>query len=201
MYEKIRILKHDMKHHNDFIMSKIIDIPEINSTQRKYLSDVLSYIGNIGENINSIKSTIYTENKFIDSLLNYKIGLAIDKNIKVEIIVDKNIPDISDVDLCSILGNLLDNAVEACEDENITEKIIVLHMTAKKSCLSICVKNSISASVIEKNPNLTTTKQNKEIHGVGLNSVRSIAEKYSGFFKISEQEKKYFVVEVFLVGA
>jgi hypothetical protein len=200
MYEKIRILKHDMKHHNDFIVSKIIDTPEINSVQRKYLSNILSHISEINENIEAIKSTIYTENQFIDSLLNYKIGMAKDKNIQVETIIDKNIPKISDVDLCCILGNMLDNAIEACESDNIENKIIILHMTVKNSCLMICVKNSISKSIISSNPNFITTKQNKEIHGIGLKSMKSIAEKYSGSFKISEQEEKFFITEVLLVG-
>jgi hypothetical protein len=119
IYEKIRTLKHDMKQHNDTIISKLIGVPEINNVQRKYLSDILSHISDISENIEAIKSTVYTENKFIDSLLNYKIGIALDKKIEVETIIDKNISGISDVDLCCILGNLLDNAIEACENENI----------------------------------------------------------------------------------
>jgi sensor histidine kinase YesM len=72
-------------------------------------------------------------------------------------------------------------------------------MTIKNSCLLICVKNSIPESVIASNPNFNTTKQNKELHGVGLKSIKSIAEKYSGSFKISEQEGKFFIVEVLLV--
>lgn len=200
MYEKIRILKHDMKHHNDFIMTKIIDIPEINSAQRKYLSEILSYVSDIDDNINSIKSTVYTENKFLDSILNYKIGVAIDKNIQIEMIIDKNTLGISDVDLCCILGNLLDNAIEACEEENIENKIINLHMIAKNSCLLISVKNSISESITNNNPNFDTTKENKEKHGMGLKSMKSIAEKYSGSFKISEQEGKFFIVEILLVA-
>ena len=152
------------------------------------------------ENIKAIKSTVYTDNKFIDSLLNYKIGMAIDKNIKIETIIDKNISVISDVDLCCIIGNLLDNAIEACEKENIEDKIIILHMAVKNSCLLICVKNSIAESVITKNPNFITTKRNNEMHGIGLKSIKSIVEKYSGSFKISEQEEKFFIVEVLLVG-
>ena len=155
----------------------------------------------INEDIDSIKSTVYTENKFIDSLLNYKIGMAIDKNIQIETVVDKNIPKISDVDLCSVLGNLLDNAIEACEKDNIENKTIILHMTVRNSCLLICVKNSISESIISSNPNFVTTKQNKEIHGMGLKSIRSIAEKYSGSFKISEQDGIFFIAEVLLVGS
>lgn len=200
MYDKIRVLKHDMKHHNDYITSKIINIPKINDTQRKYISEILSYVIVITENIDSIRSTLYTENKIIDSLLNYKIGLAIEKNIKIETIVDKNIPEISDIDLCCVLGNLLDNAIEACENEKVEDKIIILHITVKNSCLLICVKNSIEESIIDKNPNFNTMKQNREIHGMGLKSIRSIAAKYSGYLKISEQEKKFFITEVLLVG-
>jgi hypothetical protein len=203
MFERIRILKHDMKHYNDSIMSKIVDMPEISQVQRKYISEILAYVGDIDEMINSIKSTIYTENKFIDSLLNYKIGLAVEKNIKVEVIVDKNITGVSDVDLCCILGNLLDNAIEACENGNIKDKIIVLHITVKNSCLLICVKNSISESVICNNPNLNTSKRDREIHGMGIKSIKSIAEKYSGTLRISEEtdrEEIFFIVEVLLFG-
>jgi signal transduction histidine kinase len=199
MYDKIKELKHDMKQHNDGIISRITDIPEINAFQNRYIGDIIEYIRGSDENIDIIKSIIYTGNKSIDSLLNYKISVASEKNIKIEIVIDKNISDISDVDLCRILGNLLDNAIEACEKENTENKTIILHMTTKNSCLLICVKNSISESVISTNPDFTTTKQDKEIHGIGLKSIKSIVERYSGCLKISEEDK-FFILYVVLVA-
>jgi len=200
MYESMKELKHDMKQHTDGIVSRMTDMPNMDKFQNKYIGDIISYISRVNNSMDTIKVVIDTKNRSIDSLLNYKISVASENNIKIETVIDTNIPDISDVDLCCVIGNLLDNAIEACGRENIEDKLIVLHMTTRNSCLMIRVKNSILESVISTNPTFKTTKQDKEIHGIGLKSIKSITEKYSGFFKISEKENKFFIAEVLLVA-
>jgi len=198
MYEKIKILKHDMKHHNEVITTQINYIPEVNNSQKNHINDIISYISGVSKNIDIIKTSIYTGNRTIDNLINYKLGIAAEKNIKTETIIDKNISGIADTDLCSILGNLLDNAIEACEKCNFDNKIIVLHITIKNPCILISVKNSIAKSVLADNPNLITEKQEKEFHGIGIKSIKTIAEKYFGRFNIREEEN-FFVAEVLLI--
>jgi len=99
------------------------------------------------------------------------------------------------MDLCVLIWNLLDNAIEAEKKEE--EKEIQLEISNYKGYLKIECKNRIHKSVLNDNPNLITNKKDKSNHGLGLISVKKMVEKYDGMQKITE-ENGYFVNRVFL---
>ncbi|MBR5960920.1 MAG: GHKL domain-containing protein [Clostridia bacterium] len=84
------------------------------------------------------------------------------------------------MDLCILLGNLLDNAIEANSKVKSEDRFVSLTMMQQERWLSITVKNAaVETAVIDGNT-IYTTKEQKELHGFGLKSIREIADKYHG---------------------
>jgi sensor histidine kinase regulating citrate/malate metabolism len=91
-----------------------------------------------------------------------------------------------------ILGNILDNVIEALEKVG-NEKCVELHFTSTKKCRIILCKNSISASVLGKNGDLRTTKTDSEYHGLGHVIVENIVQKYGGFTDYFEEDGMFCI--------
>ena len=144
---------------------------------KKYLNNEIQQLG--------IKTHYaMTGNKVIDAVLATKKNSAEHKGINFY--ADGNIPDKCIVDdFTNIIGNLLDNAIEAAEKvENGNVSIVI---KPQKKFIIIKVKNSYDGN---KNNELQTTKKDKEYHGIGLKSIKRIVEKYQGEFELEFKEKE-----------
>ena len=150
-------------------------------------------IANICNIVDGMQNVVYTSNRSIDSLINSKRKIMNDNNIKFDcksFISDFKNVDL--IDLCVLLGNLLDNSIEAClKLEN--NKFILLNIMQDKNYLNIIVKNTF----LNLKVNLETTKTNSIIHGFGLKSVNSIVKKYDGNMLV-EKIDGYFIVSLLL---
>lgn len=167
---RIRSLKHDMKNHILSLQTllKRDDREEI----EKYLNSMQDFMANPSE-------FVTTGNDAIDSLLNYKIQSARERLDAVETKI--NIPEklmLQSFDLNVILGNLLDNAIDAAIQTE--EKKLRMTMKLEKGMLFLNLCNSCQGIAEGKKSSLETTKADRENHGIGLNSVRRIVEKYHG---------------------
>ena len=167
---RIRSLKHDMKNHILSLQTllKRNDREEI----EKYLNSMQDFMANPSEYVT-------TGNDAIDSLLNYKIQSARERLDAVETKI--NIPEklmLQSFDLTVILGNLLDNAIDAAMQTE--EKKLRMTMKLEKGMLFLNLYNSCQGIAEGKKVNLETTKMDRENHGMGLSSVRRIVEKYHG---------------------
>lgn len=167
---RIRTLKHDMKNHILSLQTllKRGDREEI----EKYLCSMQDFMSNPSEHVT-------TGNDSIDSLLNYKIQSARERLDAVEAKI--NIPEklmLQSFDLNVILGNLLDNAIDAAMQTE--EKKLRMTMKLEKGVLFLNLCNSCQGIAEGKKGSLETTKADRENHGIGLNSVRRIVEKYHG---------------------
>ena len=92
---------------------------------------------------------------------------------------ENNISGINSFDLCNLLGNILDNAIEGTQ--NVVEgKFVEVVIRSDDFKLNICVSNSIQHYVLEFNKDLKTSKAARELHGLGIKTIRSLAEKYNG---------------------
>ena len=132
----------------------------------------------------------------LDYLLAQKFSEA--KNFSIHTYADIILPPelpIESSDLSGLVMNLLDNAIDASKKEKNGD--IHIHMHVMKSYLSIQVKNKISEDVLEKNPQLLTSKEDSRNHGYGLRIIRSIVEKYNGIIRIYIQTG-YFCVDILL---
>lgn len=167
--EEIRLLKHDFKNH-------LLMLSNIYKSDKKEEFEL--YIDKILGNIEN--DTISNSNNFvIDSILNFKLRSIKDSDININL--DINVPisvDIYAYDLTSILSNLLDNAVTACEKSK--DKKLNIKIISKMGNLIILIDNSYDGKIICENGKLKTTKLFKSEHGLGIKSVEKTLEKYGG---------------------
>lgn len=142
-----------------------------------------------------------TGNSVVDALVNDKYSLA--KHLEIEFNVKLDIPmrlPFDNTDMCIILGNALDNALEANIRADIMKKYIKLNMRMDVRNLVIVVENSFDGYINkDKKENILSTKTNKIDHGFGLDSIQRAVNKYHGFMKVSYTEN-VFVIELLLYG-
>ena len=187
--ETIRRFNHDLKHHLVHIKNLI--------NENNFL-DANNYIEDIFElQKNNEMVFINTGNYTIDNIINFKLNEAYKKNIKVSVLA--NIPydvNISEFHIVSIIGNLIQNAIEANEKlEN--DKFIDLNINYKLNKLFITISNRFDKNIKIKNNKLLTTKVNSDEHGIGMSSIYNSVKKFNGEM-IYSYDKDIFKVEILL---
>ena len=184
---QIRQEKHELRN-NYFYIQSLVKRKNYEELE-KYLDTELEYRFNTMEEFQ-------TGNVMLDHLLTQKVSEAREQQIHVitDILLISKI-SIKDNDLCAVLMNLLDNAIDASKAE--IEKDIHITLSVVKNYLNIQVKNKCSYDVLKENKTLKTTKNDKDNHGLGLKIIHSIVDKYNGIFKAS-MENGYFVVHIML---
>lgn len=186
-YKKIRELKHDYNNH----LNIITNLAVLGKNE-----EVADYIKEIEKRFLSTDIICQTDNIIIDSLVNSKYIYANSNHIEFDIKVNRiGKINILDTDLCSLIGNLLDNAIESAFKAE--RKYINLEIKRAKKYLSIKIYNTTNGIVNYKDGKFLTTK-NKENHGIGLGKVNSIVNDYNGYMKIKYNEK-IFEVNIFLL--
>ena len=182
IWNNIRKLKHDLKNHFTVLRGKLEE--EDTESCKNYLSE-------LNQTVESMGDLIRSGNSVIDYLINSKLS-GIDN---VQVLVSGyvgNYSDIEDIDLACILGNILDNAIEAQKDVE-SYKRIELHFLMKNSNRVIICKNTISCSVLENNSLLKTTKESPELHGLGHQIVETTVKKYRGWVDYFEEDEMFGV--------
>lgn len=180
--EKMRQVYHDMNNHMENIKSLK------NSSE-----DVNKYINNIEDEIKESKNIYNTGNVLLDIIFYEKSKVCMESNIDFNVGIDFSKCDfIEMIDISSIFSNLIDNAIEACNkiDENI-EKYITIKSTFIKGYYVVRCENSKTNKVIIKNNKIFTSKKDKFLHGIGIDSIKSSIKKYNGELKIKDSEHKF----------
>ncbi len=140
-----------------------------------------------------METVIRTGNRMADAILNSKLSLAARQEIKVK--AEAKIPvslTVSELDLCIIIGNLLDNAIEACMELPPASRLIRIYMEMKGNYLYLSLINTAGG---KKKRSFHTTKG--EGHGLGLMRVDEIVKKYGGYIKRASEDEA-FSTEVLL---
>lgn len=140
----------------------------------------------------------FTGNIVVDGILSCKLAKLEECGAKIE--TELEIPEqtfMNTKDLTIILGNLLDNAVDALSLMG-ADKYCFVQIKYSKSCLLICIKNTYENAVTHKDGKIISGKQNPDAHGIGLTSVQSIVDKYDGHMEVSHNDK-LFTVKVILM--
>ena len=134
---------------------------------------------------------VCTGNRIVDLVLYRKKQEAEQKNIewKLHAVKLQNLP-MEEHEIVSFMGNLLDNAIEACERMEGGKKWILIRISRQKQILNIEISNSIGQAPKEKDGELISSKENKKRHGYGSKSVRRIVERHEGeiFYRIQERQ-------------
>lgn len=170
-YEQTRRLRHDMKQYCTVLGGLIVD--------KKY-DEARALISENYKNISHSEVVVDVGNDFVNSILNAKLTLTKSLGIDVICSAEKDLSGIDSADLCNLIGNLLDNAIEAAQNCEPEKRSIELNISSSISRLNITVRNSIQSSVLNIDPSLKSTKHNSEEHGFGIKTIKYIAEKYNG---------------------
>lgn len=147
--------------------------------------------------INETEVFIKTNNTVVNAVVNAKLSTTKSLNIESECLVMSDISGIDDVDICRLLSNMLDNAITACQGSIGVNKRICLSIRGDNGNYIFTVKNTIDESVIAKNPQLISTKKNRNEHGFGIRIIREIAKSYDGRSDFYE-ENGMFCCSVYL---
>lgn len=185
---KLKAQRHDFNHHigclyglieqNEFIEAKI------------YLKDLI-------RSMQKLNDILKIDNPVIGALINYKLSMAEEKNIKIT--TDINIPKVMPfeaIDISIILGNAIDNAIEGCEGAE--NKQIAIQMVMEKQHLFIKIENSVASHMSVRTVDVSTnhfktTKPDLENHGFGLTNIQYAVEKYSGLMKYETKEDQFIL--------
>ena len=181
--EKIKALRHDIKHHLSELMllANKHDVAEI----QKYIDEMNSFLKNPNEIVSS-------GNLEIDSVLNFMLQKAEKelKTVDIKVMLPEKVRHSFDINV--MLGNLLENAIKAAgKTEN---KYLSVHIKLKRGILKVKIENSFESSYIlrkeqnRKDTILKTTKPFTKQHGIGLKNVKKIVEKYNGTMAVTAQE-------------
>ena len=144
--------------------------------------EAAAYLDELQEPLREMTDTVWTGDETIDYLINSKMAAAADRQISLQAEVEfPRHTNIRSADLSAILGNLLDNALEAAEKVNPPEqRTISLTIRRIHQMLVIKVENHFAETIQAEHGQLKTTKTQKGLHGWGLKSAQAAAAKYDG---------------------
>lgn len=186
IWSNIRKLKHDLKNHFGVVKGLL--------SEGKYDAGI-QYFSELDNTVNSMGDLIKSGNTVIDYVINSKLSNLEGVQVLVSGYVG-NFNDIDDIDMVSILGNILDNAIEAQEKVTGEKRIELLFLQKNSNRIIIC-KNSVGVAVLKNNKHLKSTKSAPEIHGLGHQIVESAVAKYNGLIDYFE-ENNCFGVQIVL---
>lgn len=160
---------------------------------KKQYSKLEEYVKKIYGSLNNEPDAINTNNVIVNAVLNTKYQEADAKGIVFVFRVnDLSELKIKDEDVVTILANLLNNAIEACETCE-DKKVIRFKFVKEDDMIIIAVKNTFNYDVIYENGEIKSTKtSNVDEHGVGIKNVLKIIDKYDGSYVIEDKDKEFF---------
>ena len=194
IYKQMRGWKHDYHNHLQAIKAYI---------SSGKINELLGFCDRLEQDLKSIDTVMKTGNVMLDAILGSKLSLAKQRNIEVN--AKASIPEklqITDVDLCVLIGNLLDNAMEACKktkdnaDLEFDRPFIRIYIGMKGYHLYICVTNSVYGEIKKSGGRFISTKDSPT-HGFGLMRIDKVCEKYGGYCK-RNSEPGVFSTEILL---
>lgn len=180
LYEHSSIIRHDVKHYA--VMMK-------NLLKEENYLELEKMIDELGEGELSGATVIYTKNTALNAVLNDKMSVCKKNNIIFRMVICTRVPKSITTNVCVILSNLLDNAIEAEKKEEKGYIKLYIHRQGDMLCMSIA--NKITVSVIKSNPKLETTKNNKKEHGFGIKSINKRVADMDGMYMAREDNGEF----------
>lgn len=188
MYKQIRGWRHDYRNHIQ-TMKAYAAIEDWDA--------IRNYLDLLDEDLTTVDTVIKTGNPMTDAILNSKISLA--KAREIQVIADANIPvklKISEIDLCCIIGNLFDNAMEASMQLPEEQRLIRVYMDMKNTQLYISFTNFTAGKKLDKEGKLFRSTKG-EGHGFGLVRIDAIIERLDGYISRNSEDGA-FTTEILL---
>lgn len=184
MYEKMRGWRHDYRHH--------IQAMKVHAARGEY-QEIDRYLDMLDDDLTHVETVVKTGNRMADAIFNSKLSLAAERQIQVK--AQAQIPvtlAVSELDLCVLIGNLLDNAMEACMELPPQRRLIRIYMEMKGNFLYLALTNTAGGA---KKSSFHTTRGPGR--GLGLQRVDAIVKKLGGHVTRASEEEA-FSTEVLL---
>lgn len=191
--QEVRRYRHDLANHLHMLYYFL---------EERNIEAATEYLNRMGVDLKKINKGFYyikTRNEAIDFILNSKLLIAREKGIKIKSTVeDMEILFIRNVDICTLLSNLLDNAIEACALYKGDESFIDLDMRLIKRNFAINIKNSANPVKTDENGNYLTNKKSGD-HGFGMLQINRIIKQYNGYIS-RKYENNVFETNILLMN-
>jgi len=187
IYNQMRGWRHDYHNHIQMLKAHL---------SLEQYTEIGGYLNKLDADLTNVDTIIKTGNVTVDAILNSKVSLALASkiNVNAKAAVPKSL-NISEVDLCVVIGNLLDNATEACLKLSETDRIIRIYIDVFNDYLYISITNAMSGEVRKSGTGYISTKGTSR--GFGLIRIDKIAKKYGGHIN-RQNEENAFATEVIL---
>lgn len=186
--EQTRAARHDLRHHLAAISTMI---------QHKDYKRLQEFVEQYRRSVPTDKNMILCENYAANSVISHYIALAHEEGIQsvdVRCVLAQN-SGVEDIDLCVLLGNLLENAIEGCSNVSMKQRKIKLRISTHASNLMMTLDNTFNGTLKTKNGEYLSSKRQNGQKGIGLASVTALTEKYNGSLYI-EEKNGWFMVSV-----
>lgn len=160
------------------------------------LEEAMQYLDELKAPVQEMTETVWTGDETVDYMINSKAVTAKERNVQYQVQVEfPRHTNLRSVDLCAVLGNLLDNALEAAgQVQKKEERFVRLTIRRINQMLIIKVENSFRDPPISQDGVLTTSKVKNGLHGWGLKSAQTAAEKYDGTVQTSYTDNVFKAV-------
>ena len=191
------LLKKIQEHLGEGKSARSMDLDDEESLFVKSL-DLLSYkpiiyAANVDEDNASDEAA--ANNEYVNAIINYKSSVAKENGIDVSVYSVSDIAFPDNVDFCSLIGNMFDNAIQGAAECK-GSRMIKLDISRDGDGYRILMCNGVPAPVLKSNPNLETTKKDRGSHGFGTKIIRQIADKYNGTTDFYDAEGGKFCCSV-----
>lgn len=191
VYDKQKEIMHNLCHYLRIIGELALE---------RKSEEIYKIIKELNVELEGNEMTLYSNHIILNALLSEKAMISEKNDVTYEVYVEPeiNFGSVKDIDLISMLGNLLENAIHAaseCVKEQAGVKIKIFMQNQGNVCVAKIV-NDFSGQVHKKNEIFMTTKKDKKLHGIGLRSVRKTAEKYKGHLECYTIKNKFYAILV-----
>lgn len=186
MYRQVRGWRHDYRNH--------IQNMKILLSQHNY-EELDAYMNELAKDLVTVDTVVKTGNVMADAVLNTKLSVA--RQLQIRVSVKVGIPDtipMTDVELCAVLGNLLDNATESCERLPEEERFIRVYIGVLKEQFYMSVQNA-AGEIKRTGEGYLSVKRGGRNYGYGIFRIDRIAQKYGGFVN-RQNEQGVFATEL-----
>jgi len=188
-HKQVKKIRHDM-------LSHLITIDGY--LEGNKVDEAKNYIGKLNSELDFERQGILSENIGVDAIINNRKAKANECGIQtsVDVMIPKSF-NMDDLDLCVILGNVLTNAIEACQRiDDGSSKYIQFVMKYKRDSILIEVRNSYNEKIIkEKNGRYISSKASRSNNGIGmgLGNIEAVTKKYNGVFELDMKENEFVI--------
>lgn len=183
VYRDLQILQHDLK--NELLCVQ-------NYIEQDQRQKAVQYIEKLtNTKLGVFHEYVQTGSELLDAMINMKLNSAREQGIEICCNIGVSLEGYNENDIMTLFSNAIDNSIEASAKQ--IKKQIVITMENKRNYLCITIANAIDSSVLKNNAELSTTKEDKKLHGLGTQSMQNIVEQYDGMIDYYEKNGMFIV--------